>query len=92
MISISGALIVTRASSEARLGAEFHKQILGNSQPIMLAGGVLVGSAAWWILLAMIAGAFRSRLNYTHMLWINLISGGMLTVLGAAGVVGGLMR
>src|SRR4051795_7547478 len=42
MISISGALIVTRASSEARLGAEFHKQILGNSQPIMLAGGVLL--------------------------------------------------
>jgi flagellar biosynthesis protein FlhA len=46
MISISGALIVTRASSEARLGAEFHKQILGNSQPILLAGGVLVALAA----------------------------------------------
>src|SRR6476646_452329 len=46
MISISGGLIVTRASSEARLGAEFHKQILGNSQPIMLAGGVLVALAA----------------------------------------------
>jgi flagellar biosynthesis protein FlhA len=46
MISISGALIVTRASSEARLGAEFHKQILGNSQPIMLAGGVLLALAA----------------------------------------------
>jgi flagellar biosynthesis protein FlhA len=46
MISISGALIVTRASSEARLGAEFHKQIFGNSQPIMLAGGVLVALAA----------------------------------------------
>jgi flagellar biosynthesis protein FlhA len=46
MISISGALIVTRASSEARLGAEFHKQILGNSQPIMLAGGVLMAMAA----------------------------------------------
>src|ERR1019366_6843705 len=45
MISISGALIVTRASSEARLGAEFHKQILGNSQPILLAGGGLGGSA-----------------------------------------------
>ena len=45
MISISGALIVTRASSEARLGAEFHKQILGNSQPIMLAGGVLMALA-----------------------------------------------
>src|ERR1039457_3338732 len=45
MISISGALIITRASSEARLGAEFHKQILGNSQPILLAGGVLVALA-----------------------------------------------
>src|SRR6266581_868655 len=42
MISIAGGLIVTRASSEARVGAEFHKQILGNSQPLMLAGGVLV--------------------------------------------------
>jgi flagellar biosynthesis protein FlhA len=41
MISISGALIVTRASSDSRLGAEFHKQILGNSQPLMLAAGVL---------------------------------------------------
>jgi hypothetical protein len=33
MISISGGLIVTRASSDARLGAEFHKQIFGNSRP-----------------------------------------------------------
>src|SRR4051812_34442079 len=41
MISISGGLIVTRASSDASLGAEFHKQIFSNSQPLMLAGGVL---------------------------------------------------
>ena len=41
MISISGGLIVTRASSDARLGAEFHKQIFGNSQPLLLAAGVL---------------------------------------------------
>jgi flagellar biosynthesis protein FlhA len=46
MISISGGLIVTRASSDARLGAEFRKQILGNSQPLILAGGVLVALAA----------------------------------------------
>jgi flagellar biosynthesis protein FlhA len=46
MISISGGLIVTRASSDARLGAEFHKQILGNSQPLLLAAGVLVALAA----------------------------------------------
>jgi flagellar biosynthesis protein FlhA len=45
MISISGGLIVTRASSDARLGAEFRRQILGNSQPILLASGVLVALA-----------------------------------------------
>jgi flagellar biosynthesis protein FlhA len=41
MISISGGLIVTRASSDARLGADFRGQVLGNAQPLMLAGGVL---------------------------------------------------
>src|SRR5207302_2337958 len=45
MISVAGALIVTRASSDARLGAEFHRQILGNSQPLLLAAGVLVALA-----------------------------------------------
>jgi len=45
MISISGGLIVTRASSDARLGAEFHKQIFGNSRPILLAAGVLCAIA-----------------------------------------------
>src|SRR5512140_979662 len=45
MISISGALIVTRASSDARLSADFRRQILGNSQPVMLAAGVLLALA-----------------------------------------------
>jgi len=46
MISISGGLIVTRASSDSRLGAEFQRQIFGNSQPLMLAGGVLIALGA----------------------------------------------
>jgi len=45
MISIAGGLIVTRASSDARLGAEFQRQILSNSQPLLLAAGVLVALA-----------------------------------------------
>jgi flagellar biosynthesis protein FlhA len=45
MISISGGLIVTRASSDSRLGAEFHKQIFGNSRPLLLAAGVLCAIA-----------------------------------------------
>src|SRR6201995_5691074 len=46
MISIAGGLIVTRASSDSRLGSEFRKQLLGNSQPVLLAAGVLVAFAA----------------------------------------------
>jgi flagellar biosynthesis protein FlhA len=45
MISISGGLIVTRASSESRLGADFKKQVFGNAQPLLLASGVLVALA-----------------------------------------------
>ena len=41
MISISGGLIVTRASSDAKLGADFQRQVFGNSQPLLLAAGVL---------------------------------------------------
>jgi flagellar biosynthesis protein FlhA len=42
MISISGGLIVTRASSENRLGADIGKQLFGSPQPLMLASGVLM--------------------------------------------------
>src|SRR5277367_2555289 len=42
MISISGGLIVTRASSDSRLGAQFQAQVFGKSEPLLLASGVLV--------------------------------------------------
>ncbi|MES1257894.1 MAG: flagellar biosynthesis protein FlhA, partial [Acidobacteriota bacterium] len=45
MISISGGMIVTRATSENRLGVEFQKQIFGSAQPLMLSSGVLVALA-----------------------------------------------
>jgi flagellar biosynthesis protein FlhA len=47
MISISGGLIVTRASSDERIGADFSRQVFGNSQPLLLASGVLVAMAAF---------------------------------------------
>ncbi len=46
MISISGGMIVTRASSETRMGAEFQRQIFGNAQPLLLAAGVLIALSA----------------------------------------------
>ncbi|MBZ5611679.1 MAG: flagellar biosynthesis protein FlhA [Acidobacteriia bacterium] len=47
MISISGGLIVTRASSDTKLGLDFQRQVFSNSQPLMLAGGVLLAMAAF---------------------------------------------
>src|ERR1700694_2061527 len=45
MISISGGLIVTRASSDTRLGAQFQEQVFGKPEPLMLASGALVALA-----------------------------------------------
>jgi flagellar biosynthesis protein FlhA len=42
MISISGGLIVTRASSDEQLATDFAKQLFGSAQPLLLASGVLV--------------------------------------------------
>src|SRR6267143_1981142 len=47
MISISGGLIVTRASSDTKLGIDFQKQVFSNWQPLMLASGVLIAMAAF---------------------------------------------
>jgi len=47
MISISGGLIVTRASSDTKLGLDFQKQVFSNPQPLFLASGVLIAMAAF---------------------------------------------
>ena len=47
MISISGAMIITRASSENRIGVEFQKQVFGAYPPLLLASGVLIALAAF---------------------------------------------
>jgi flagellar biosynthesis protein FlhA len=45
MISISGGLIVTRASSDKGLEADVRQQLFGQSQPLLLASGVLLAMA-----------------------------------------------
>ena len=47
MISISGGLIVTRASSDTKLGLDFQRQVFSNAQPLFLASGVLIAMAAF---------------------------------------------
>ncbi|MFN3322191.1 MAG: flagellar biosynthesis protein FlhA [Bryobacteraceae bacterium] len=47
MISISGGLIVTRASSEERMSSDFRRQLFSMSQPLLLASAVLVAMSAF---------------------------------------------
>jgi flagellar biosynthesis protein FlhA len=47
MISVSGGMIVTRASSDERIGIDFRRQVFGASQPLLLSAGVLLALAAF---------------------------------------------
>lgn len=47
MISVSGGLIVTRATSDNRVGLEFQNQLFGRPQPLLLSAGVLFVLAAF---------------------------------------------
>lgn len=47
MISVSGGLIVTRASSEVSVGEEFQKQLFRKPEPLFLSSGVLLVLAAF---------------------------------------------
>ncbi|MGO9242288.1 MAG: flagellar biosynthesis protein FlhA [Bryobacteraceae bacterium] len=42
MISISGGLIVTRASSDRDMGSDVHQQVFSSPKPLFLASGVLL--------------------------------------------------
>lgn len=47
MVSVSGGLIVTRTSSDSRLGVDVRKQVFTNPQPLLLASAVLIAMAAF---------------------------------------------
>ncbi|HLH17915.1 MAG TPA: LysE family transporter [Bryobacteraceae bacterium] len=51
---------------------------LGEERParlsFLLVLGILAGAMVWWVLLAMIAGAFRKRFNDRSVVWMNRIA------------------
>lgn len=70
MISVCGALIITRAGSENRLGSDFEQQVFGTAEPLMLASGVLAAMALFpglpaipFLALAGATGAFGWKLR-----------------------------
>jgi threonine/homoserine/homoserine lactone efflux protein len=48
----------------------------------MLVAGVLVGSSIWWIGICLGAGLLRNSFGERHLVWLNRISGGILTLSG----------
>jgi arginine exporter protein ArgO len=54
---------------------------------VMLVIGVFLGSAAWWLLLSGGVSLFRERFSPHVMLWVNRLSGTIITVFGALALV-----
>lgn len=48
-----------------------------------LAGGVLIGSAAWWLILSASIALVRTRLSPQLTLWLSRLSGGMILFFAA---------
>jgi threonine/homoserine/homoserine lactone efflux protein len=57
---------------------------------VILVLGVFLGSATWWLLLSGGVGLFRDKFNTQAMLWVNRISGMIITVFGMI-ALGGLV-
>ena len=47
MISISGGLIVTRASSDSSISSDYKKQFFSKPEPLFLASGALIALSAF---------------------------------------------
>jgi threonine/homoserine/homoserine lactone efflux protein len=59
---------------------------------LALVVGVVLGSAAWWLLLSAIVDRLRSRFDPTRMVWVNRVSGAIITAFGVVALVSLLRR
>lgn len=48
----------------------------------LLTVGVFVGSAGWWLTLAIVVGLIRHMISETVFIWLNRIAGGLLVAFG----------
>lgn len=57
----------------------------GSSLQVVL--GIFIGSMLWWVLLTLIVGMIRQSLSAKSMIWINRISGLVLTLFGMISII-----
>lgn len=55
--------------------------------PLVLVAGVFLGSACWWLTLSFGVSLMREKVNANLMLWVNRISGLIITVFGIASII-----
>ena len=54
---------------------------------VWMVAGVVLGSAAWWLMLSGAVGRLRSRFDVRAMVWVNRLSGLLITGFGVLAVV-----
>jgi threonine/homoserine/homoserine lactone efflux protein len=59
----------------------------GVGEGARMVAGFFCGGALWWATLTGVVALWRSRFRPRHMLWINRISGTLITALGVAVVI-----
>lgn len=58
-----------------------------SNSPSIMVVGVFMGSASWWLALSLGVGLMRGRLTAHHMVWINRISGAIITIFGIVALI-----
>lgn len=64
-----------------------EEPLRGPPRAVVLAAGVFVGSAAWWILLSAATGRIRRRLDRRHLICVNYASALILAGFAVASIV-----
>ncbi len=82
-------LTITNPLTILSFAAIFAGAMLGKDtgSPLVMVAGVFAGSASWWLALSFGVGLMRDRLNQTHMMWINRISGTTIVLFGIFALV-----
>jgi threonine/homoserine/homoserine lactone efflux protein len=86
-------LTLTNPMTILSFAAIFAALGLGNTSgsyasALILVLGVFLGSATWWLFLSGGVGLFRDKFNTQGLLWVNRVSGLIITAFGAVALVG----
>ncbi len=77
--------ILSFAAIFAGIGVGSASKSLLSASAVVL--GVFSGSALWWVILTSCISFFRKKMNAQWLLWINRISGAIITLFGIAALI-----